>query len=236
MFYWMIKYIFVGPWIWLMGRPTFEGRENFPKTGAAVLAINHLGVMDWLFLPLRSPRKLSFLAKSEYFTTPGLKGRWYKFFFTETGQVPVDRSGSNAGDDAMNTGVRILNSGRLLGVFVEGTRSPDGRLYRGKTGAARMAMRAGVPIVPIGLTGTGDFLPEGKLLPRPTKIRVMVGEPLDLSPWQDRLGDREAEREITDEIMRRIQALTGQEYVHDTYGADEKKRLAAERDAGTSGT
>lgn len=228
MFYWALKYILVGPWITLIGRPTFEGAENFPKEGAALLAVNHLSIMDWLYLPVRSPRRIIFLAKSEYFTTPGLKGAWNRFFFSQTGQVPIDRSGADAADDAMNTGVRILNEGKLLGVFVEGTRSPDGRLYRGKTGAARMAMRAGVPIIPIGLIGTDKALPLDKKILRPAKIRIKIGEPLDLTPWKDRIGDRTAEREITDEVMRRIQALTGQEYVPDTYGADEKKRLSGQ--------
>lgn len=227
MFYWALKYFLIGPLLMLLGRPTFEGRQHFPKDGAALLAVNHLSVMDWLYLPLRAPRRIIFLAKSEYFTTPGLRGAWHRFFFSQTGQVPIDRTNASAADDAMNTGVRILSEGKVLGVFVEGTRSPDGRLYRGKTGAARMAMRAGVPIVPVGIIGTDKSLPLDKTLPRPVKVRIRLGEPVEMGPWAGRVGDRAAEREITDEVMRRIQELTGQEYVPDTYGADEKKRLAA---------
>lgn len=230
MFYWVLKYIVLGPWLFLAGRPTFEGGSNFPKDGAALLAINHLSAADWLFLPLRAPRRITFLAKSEYFTGSGLKGKFQRFFFAQTGQVPIDRTDADAATDAMETGARVLGECQILGMFPEGTRSPDGKLYRGKTGIARVALKSGIPIVPVGVIGTDRFLRADSHVPHRAKIRVRIGEPLDVSPWLDRIGDRDAEREITDEVMRRIQALTGQEYVPDVYGAEVKEKLSAERE------
>lgn len=229
MFYWLLKYIVLGPWLYLVGRPTFEGADNFPKEGAALLAINHLSAADWLFLPLRAPRRITFLAKSEYFTGTGLEGKLKRFFFAQTGQVPIDRTNADAATAAMETGARVLAEGEILGMFPEGTRSPDGKLYRGKTGAARMALKTGVPIIPVGLIGTDKFLGADSHVPRPAKIRVRIGEPIDVTPWLDRAGEREAEREIADEVMRRIQALSGQDYVPDVYGAEKKKQIHAER-------
>lgn len=230
MLYWLLKYIVLGPWFFLAGRPTFEGASNFPNEGAALLAVNHLSASDWLFLPLRSPRRLTFLAKSEYFTGSGLTGKFQRFFFAQTGQVPIDRTDADAATAAMETGARVLAEGQILGMFPEGTRSPDGKLYRGKTGIARVALKSGIPIVPVGLIGTDKFLGADSHVPRPAKIRIRIGEPLDVSPWLDRIGEREAEREVTDEVMRRIQALTGQEYVPDVYGADVKEKLDALRE------
>lgn len=230
MFYWLLKYILMGPWLYLFGRPTFEGAENFPEDGAALLAVNHLSAADWLFLPLRAPRRLTFLAKSEYFTGTGIEGKFKRFFFAQTGQVPIDRTNADAATAAMETGARVLAEGEILGMFPEGTRSPDGKLYRGKTGVARVALKAGVPIIPVGLVGTDKFLSADSHIPRPAKIRVRIGEPLDVTPWLDRVGEREAEREITDEVMRRIQVLSGQEFVPDVYGAAVKKQLEAQRE------
>ena len=230
MFYWLLKYIVLGPWVFLLGRPTFEGSANFPKEGAALLAINHLSASDWLFLPLRAPRRLTFLAKSEYFTGTGLSGKFQRFFFAQTGQVPIDRTNADAATAAMETGARVLAEGEILGIFPEGTRSPDGKLYRGKTGIARVALEAGTPIVPVGLIGTDKCLGPDSHVPRPAKIRIRVGKSLEVTPWLDRIGDREAEREITDEVMRRIQALTEQQYVPDVYGAEVKKKLDEQRE------
>ena len=225
MLYWLFKYVLIGPFLRLTGRPTFEGRENFPTTGPALLVGNHLSVADWLFMPLVVPRRVTFLAKSDYFTRPGLYGRLQKIFFAGSGQYPIDRTNADTAQAALDAGLEVLGRGDLLCIYPEGTRSPDGRLYRGKTGPARLALRAGVPIVPVGVIGTDRYVRQGSRRPHPTRIRVRFGAPLDLSPWADRVGDRSAEREITDEIMLRIQALTGQEYVPDVYGADEKRRL-----------
>ncbi|WP_333619216.1 lysophospholipid acyltransferase family protein [Dietzia sp.] len=228
MFYWLLKWVLLGPWLHLVGRPSFEGAENFPREGAALVAVNHLSASDWLFLPLRTPRRMTFLAKQEYFTKPGLYGAFQRFFFSATGQVPIDRSSADAATDAMETGIKVLESGEVLGMFPEGTRSPDGDLYKGKTGVARVAMRAGVPIIPVGLKGTDVFLSQDSLRPHPTKIRIKVGEPIPIEEWVDKVGDRAAERELTNLVMERIQELSGQTYHPDEYGAEVKKRLEAE--------
>ena len=227
MVYWLLKYVLIGPFLRITARPRVVGMEHFPSTGAALFVCNHLSVADWLFFPLVAPRRLTFLAKSEYFTRPGPIGRLQKAFFELSGQYPIDRTNADTAQAALETGERLLLGGDLLVMFPEGTRSPDGRLYRGKTGPARLAMRAGVPLVPVGLVGTGDYLPLDSTLPRPTRVTVRVGEPIDLSPWAGRVGDRAAEREITDLLMERIRDLTGQEYVPDVYGADMKQLLVA---------
>ncbi|GAA1052742.1 MULTISPECIES: lysophospholipid acyltransferase family protein [Dietzia] len=232
MLYWLFKYVIIGPFLRLTSRPVITGRENFPTSGAAVLVGNHESVADWLFTPLLLPRRVTFLAKSDYFTGTGIRGMLSRWFFAGTGQYPIDRTDADAAQAALNAGLEVLSSGQILCVYPEGTRSPDGRLYRGKTGPARLALRAGVPIVPVGVIGTGEYIRKVNRPHRRTRVRVMIGEPLDLTPWAGREGDRVAEREITDEFMRRIQALTGQEYVHDTYGAEMKKRYEAVRKSG----
>ena len=232
--YWLFKHVLIGPFLLLTSRQVVTGKENFPSTGAALLVGNHLSVGDWLFMPLLMPRRVTFLAKSDYFTGTGIKGMLSRLFFAGSGQHPIDRTNADAAQAAMDAGLEVLSEGEILCMYPEGTRSPDGRLYRGKTGPARLAMRAGVPVIPIGVVGTGAYisaLSKPRLRRRP-EVRVLVGEPLDISPWEGREGDREAEREITDELMRRIQALTGQEYVPDVYGADMKKRFDAIRASG----
>lgn len=230
----MFKFVLIGPFLRLTSRCVVTGRENFPRSGAALLVGNHLSVGDWLFMPLLMPRRVTFLAKSDYFTGTGIKGMLSRWFFAGSGQHPIDRTNADAAQAAMNAGLEVLNEGEILCIYPEGTRSPDGRLYRGKTGPARLAMKAGVPVIPIGVSGTTEYiraLTTFRFGRRP-EVRVMVGEPLDISPWAGREGDRVAEREITDELMRRIQALTGQEYLPDVYGAEMKKRFDTIRDSG----
>jgi 1-acyl-sn-glycerol-3-phosphate acyltransferase len=232
--YWLFKHVLIGPFLRLTSRQVVTGRKNFPAEGAALLVGNHLSVADWLFMPLLMPRRVTFLAKSDYFTGTGIKGMLSRWFFAGTGQHPIDRTNADAAQAAMNAGLEVLSAGEILCIYPEGTRSPDGRLYRGKTGPARLAMKAGVPIIPVGVTGTGEYI---RWLTRPNlgrrpEVRVMVGAPLDISEWAGREGDRAAEREITDEVMLRIQSLTGQEYVPDTYGADMKKHFEAIRESG----
>nr|WP_241729838.1 lysophospholipid acyltransferase family protein [Dietzia aerolata] len=232
--YWLFKFVLIGPFLRLTSRRVVTGRENFPRSGAALIVGNHLSVGDWLFMPLLMPRRVTFLAKSDYFTGTGIKGMLSRWFFAGSGQHPIDRTNADAAQAAMNAGLEVLNEGEILCIYPEGTRSPDGRLYRGKTGPARLAMKAGVPVIPIGVSGTGEYiraLTTFRFGRRP-EVRVMVGEPLDISPWAGREGDRVAEREITDELMRRIQALTGQEYLPDVYGAEMKKRFDTIRDSG----
>lgn len=232
--YWLFKHVLIGPFLRLTSRRVVTGKDHFPRSGAALLVGNHLSVADWLFMPLLMPRRVTFLAKSDYFTGTGVKGMLSRWFFAGSGQHPIDRTNADAAQAAMNAGLEVLAEGEILCIYPEGTRSPDGRLYRGKTGPARLAMQAGVPIIPVGVTGTGEYI-RWLSRPRPGRrpqVRVMVGEALDISPWAGREGDRAAEREITDELMLRIQALTGQEYVADVYGTDMKKRYDAIRESG----
>ncbi|WP_236828873.1 MULTISPECIES: 1-acyl-sn-glycerol-3-phosphate acyltransferase [unclassified Blastococcus] len=223
LFYWFLKFVAIGPVARLVFRPKVEGIENVPASGAAILASNHLSAADWIFMPLQLKRRVTFLAKAEYFTGTGVKGFLQRAFFAGAGQVPIDRSSASAAEDAIRTGIRILRDGQLLGIYPEGTRSPDGRLFRGKIGVARMALETGVPVIPVAMVYTSRRLPFGRSL---MKVCVRVGEPLDFSRYEGLAGDRFVERSITDEIMYEIMTLSGQEYV-DVYGATVKKSMDA---------
>ncbi|MGI8681429.1 MAG: lysophospholipid acyltransferase family protein [Mycobacteriales bacterium] len=225
--YWMLKAV-LSPILRLLFRPWVAGLENVPPTGGAILASNHLSFSDSVFLPLMVPRRVTFLAKSDYFTGRGPKGRLKKMFFRGIGQVPLDRSGGKASEGALRTALKIMRSGGLLGLYPEGTRSPDGRLYRGKTGIARMALAAGVPVIPVAMFDTNKMQPPGKLMPKIMRVGVLIGEPLDFSRYAGMEGDRLVLRSMTDEIMYEIMTLSGQEYV-DTYAAKAKAELAAAR-------
>ncbi|MCK0440977.1 1-acyl-sn-glycerol-3-phosphate acyltransferase [Gordonia alkaliphila] len=226
MWYYLFKYIFMGPLLWLMGRPKVEGLENLPPEGKVLLASNHLAVVDSFYLPLMSPRRVFFLAKSEYFTEPGLKGRFKKWFFSTSGQIPIDRSGASAAAGALTAGRRILDDGGVLCLYPEGTRSPDGRLYKGKTGLARMALESGTPVVPVAMINTDRINPPGTILPRPTRITIKFGTPLDFSRYEGMAGNRFIERAVTDEIMYALMRLSGQQYV-DVYAATLKNQPTA---------
>ncbi|HVK26458.1 MAG TPA: lysophospholipid acyltransferase family protein [Actinokineospora sp.] len=228
MVYWLMKWVFLGPLLRLFFRPRIEGAENIPADGGAMLASNHLAVSDSFFLPLKVSRRVTFPAKIEYFTEPGIKGRLKKWFFTGLGQIPIDRSGGSAARAAIDTGVRLLREGHLMGIYPEGTRSPDGRLYKGKTGIARIALEAGVPVVPVAMFGTDKANPIGSKMWRPYPIRIKVGKPLDFSRYAGLEGDRFVERSITDEIMYALMELSGQEYV-DIYAAKAKELEAAHK-------
>ena len=228
MFYHFLKYVVLGPILRLFFRPWVEGMENIPEDGAAILASNHLSFSDSFFLPLMVPRRITFLAKADYFTGRGLKGWFSRAFFTSIGQVPIDRSGGRASEAALRKALEILNTGELLGIYPEGTRSPDGRLYRGKTGIARMALEAGVPVIPVAMINTFDIQPPGKLIPRIMRVGIKIGEPLDFSRYQGMSGDRFVLRSITDEIMYELMLLSGQEYV-DCYASKAKADIAEAR-------
>jgi 1-acyl-sn-glycerol-3-phosphate acyltransferase len=223
LFYWFLKFVALGPALHVVIRPRAEGTASVPATGGAILASNHLSAADWVFMPLSLKRRVTFLAKNEYFTGTGVKGFVRKTFFTSAGQVPIDRSSASAAEDAIQTGQRILREGKLLGIYPEGTRSPDGRLYRGKIGVARMALESGVPVIPVAMVYSSRARPFGRKLPR---VRVVFGKPLDFSRYEGLAGDRFVERSITDEIMYEIMTLSGQEYV-DVYGATVKKSMDA---------
>ena len=209
MFYWLLKWVVLGPLLKLVFRPHTEGAEHVPDEGPAILASNHLSYADWLFMPLTLPRRVTFVAKAEYFTTPGLKGWFQKKFFSGAGQVPIDRSGATAAEGALAAAKRILGQGELFGIYPEGTRSHDGRLYRGKTGVARLALETGVPVVPVAVVGTDVVAPPGKKFGTVVRPVVRFGAPLDFSRYEGLENDRYILRSITDEIMR----LSGQEYV-----------------------
>lgn len=221
MFYWLLKWVLVGPLLKLIFRPYAEGTENVPEEGAAILASNHLSYSDWLFMPLVIPRRVTFVAKAEYFTTPGIKGWLQKTFFSGAGQVPIDRSSGTAAAGAIATGLKILGSGELFGIYPEGTRSHDGTLYRGRTGVARMALEAKVPVIPVAVVGTDVVAPPGKIYGSYTRPHVRFGKPLDFSRYQGMEDDRFVLRSITDEIMYEIMSLSGQDYV-DVYATKAK--------------
>jgi len=230
MFYWVVKAV-LAPILRLLFRPWAEGTENVPRTGPAILASNHLSFSDHFFAPLPLPRKVVFLAKSEYFTGRGIKGLFSKAFFSGVGQIPVDRAGGEASERALATGLRVLASGQLLGIYPEGTRTPDGRLFRGKTGVARLVLEARVPVIPCAMIGGFEFQPPGRITPQ-FKVRpgVRFGKPLDFSRYYGLESDRIVMRAITDEIIYEIMKLSGQEYV-DEYAARHKAALHAEKRA-----
>lgn len=228
MFYWLLKHLLLGPLMRLACQPQVYGAEHLPRCGGAILASNHLAVADSFFLPLVVRRRVTFLAKREYFTTPGLRGWFKRQFFSASGQVPIDRSSGSAAQAALDTGVRLLTAGNLLGIYPEGTRSPDGRLYKGKTGVARMALQAGVPVIPVAMVGTDKVSPRGTKMWRPHRVEVRFGAPLDFSRYAGLAGDRFVERSMADEIMYSLMELSGQEYV-DMYASSVKERQSPPR-------
>ncbi len=232
LFYWFLKFFALGPLLKVVFRPQTEGAENVPD-GPAILASNHLSYADWLFVPLTLPRRVTFVAKAEYFTTPGIKGWLQKQFFTGSGQVPIDRSGADAAAGALMSAKRVLADGGLFGIYPEGTRSHDGRLYRGKTGVARLALESGVPVIPTAVVGTDVVAPPGKTFGTITRPVVRFGKPLDFSRYEGMENDRYILRSITDEIMYEIMRLSGQEYVdkYATQAKEDAKRLDAEAKA-----
>ena len=235
MFYWFLKWIAIGPLLRVVFRPRVSGSENVPDEGPAILASNHLSYADWLFMPLTLPRRVTFVAKAEYFNSPGVKGWFQKRFFSGAGQVPIDRSGASAAEGAMTAAKRVLDEGELFGIYPEGTRSHDGRLYRGKTGVARLALETRVPVIPVAVVGTDVVAPPGKRFGTITRPMVRFGKPLDFSRYEGLENDRYILRSITDEIMYEIMRLSGQEYV-DMYASvakDESKKADQKKSAGT---
>jgi 1-acyl-sn-glycerol-3-phosphate acyltransferase len=209
--YWVMKVVLT-PVLTVAFRPRIEGIERVPRQGPALLACNHTSYLDWLFLPLVvRTRRISFLAKMEYFTRSGLRGSLQRWFFTATGQVPVDRSGADAAGAALRKAVELLREGRLVGVFPEGSRTRDGRLSRGRTGVARMAAETGAPVVPCAMVGVFDIAPPGTRVPRPRRVGVRFGEPMPAVTTSGRPATAEELRAWTDELMARIAALSGQE-------------------------
>ena len=224
MFYWFLKTVVLGPILKMLFRPWVEGADNVPESGAAILASNHLSFSDSIFLPLALSRRITFPAKMEYFTGSGIKGRLTRWFFKGVGQIPIDRSGGRASEAALQSGLRVLRKGDLFGIYPEGTRSPDGRLYKGKTGIARMALEAGCPVIPVAMIGTDKAQPTGQKVPNIMRIGIRIGKPLDFSRYEGMENDRFVLRSITDEIMYELMLLSGQEYV-DVYATSLKKNV-----------
>ena len=225
-----MKRIVVGPILKLLFRPWVKGLDNIPPDGPAVLVSNHLSFSDSIFLPVMVPRPVIFLAKSEYFTGKGIKGRLTAQFFKLSNQLPMDRSGGAASSSSLSAGMSILAEGGLLGIYPEGTRSPDGRLYRGKTGVAKLVLATGVPVIPVAMIGTDKVQPIGRKIPNIRRIGIIIGEPLDFSRYDGLADDRFVQRSVTDEIMYELMRLSGQEYV-DAYASGVKERLAASKAA-----
>lgn len=239
--YLFLKRIVVGPLFQLLFRPWAKGLENIPATGPALLVSNHLSFADPIFLPIAVPRQIHFPAKAEYFTGRGLKGRLVAAFLRVVGVIPIDRSGGRAATAALDVGAEILAEGKLFGIYPEGTRSPDGRLYKGRTGVARLAIVAGVPVIPVAMIDTDKWQPPGRVLPQwlvrvpgkrlPRILRpgVIIGKPLDFSRYEGMEKDRLVLRSVTDEIMYALMDLSGQEYV-DMYATKAKELLKQGKD------
>lgn len=224
MFYWLMKHWVVGPYLRTVFRPWVVGAEHIPERGPVIIAGNHLSVMDSFLMPLVIDRRVYFLAKSDYFTGRGLKGRLVRWFFEAAGQLSIDRSGGKASEASLATGLDVLRKGNVLGIYPEGTRSPDGKLYRGRTGVARMILEAQVPVVPCVMVDTEKLMPAGRIIPRVGRLGVVFGEALDFSRYYGLDGDRFVLRSITDEIMYELARLSDQEY-EDVYASSVKARL-----------
>lgn len=218
----------LGPPLLVWNRPRIYGAENIPKAGAAILVSNHQAVMDSFYLPLMVRRQLTFPAKKEYFTGTGVSGKIQKFFFSSVGQIPIDRESKDAGDTLQAAAEEVLARGDLFGIYPEGTRSPDGRVYKGRTGMARVAMATGVPVILTAMIGTRNANPIGTTIPRPAKVRIKISEQIDPHAWAREHGydpaSREAVRPFTDYCMQRLADMVGTQYV-DVYASDVKKSL-----------
>ncbi len=225
MAYFIIKNFILGPILQILFRPWVKGAKNVPNAGGAILASNHLSFSDSIFLPLKVRRPVTFLAKSDYFTGKGVKGALIRWFFKATGQLPIDRSGGKASEDSLNTGLGVLERGLLLGIYPEGTRSPDAKLYRGRTGIARMVLEAKVPVIPVAMIDTEKVQPIGSKYPKIRRVGVVIGEPMDFTRFAGMEGERAVLRAVTDLIVYNIMQLSNQEY-EDVYASTVKNRMA----------
>jgi 1-acyl-sn-glycerol-3-phosphate acyltransferase len=220
-----------GPALRMLARPEVTGAENIPATGPAIVASNHLSVIDSIFLPLMLERPLVFAAKSEYFTGTRLRDKAVAAYLRATNQLSVDRAGARAAQEMLEVALELLNSGELFGIYPEGTRSPDGRLYRGRTGIGWLALHSGAPVIPVAMVDTEKILPPGHRMPHPGRIGIRIGEPLTFEALVSQGAGARQRRAVTDEVVHAIQKLSGQEYVP-VYASTRKEELAAERAAG----
>ncbi|WP_370151004.1 lysophospholipid acyltransferase family protein [Streptacidiphilus sp. EB129] len=225
--------LIVAPLLKIFFRPWVEGMDNIPAEGPAILASNHLSFSDSFFLPALLKRRVTFIAKSEYFTGTGVKGKLTAAFFKGVGQLPVDRSGARgAGEAAIRSGIEVIERGELFGVYPEGTRSPDGKLYRGKVGGvARIALATGAPVIPVAMIDTEKLQPPGQVKPNfGVRPGIRIGAPMDFSRYHGMENDRFILRSVTDEVMYEIMRLSGQEYV-DIYATAAKRQIQDARKA-----
>jgi len=220
-----MKHWVIGPLLTTVFRPWVKGLENVPRTGPLIVVCNHLSFVDSVFLPLMIDRQMAFLAKSDYFTGKGIKGWFIRFFMTSAGQLPIDRSGGKASEASLNAGLQVLADGGVLAIYPEGTRSPDGRMYRGRTGVARIILEAHVPVIPAAVIGTEKVMPLGSNIPKVHRVGVVIGEPLDFSRFEGMESDRFVLRSITDEIIYEMNKLSEQEYV-DVYASTIRSQQA----------
>jgi 1-acyl-sn-glycerol-3-phosphate acyltransferase len=219
-----------GPFLRMLARSTVTGAENIPATGPAILASNHLSVIDSVYLPLLIPRPVTFAAKSEYFTGTRLRDKAVGAYLRATKQLSTDRTGARAAQEMLEAALALLQSGELFGIYPEGTRSPDGRLYRGRTGVGFLALHSGAPVIPVAMVGTEHILAPGQRLPRPGKIEIRIGEPLDFAEFRGQPAGARQRRAVTDDVIQAIQKLSGQEYVP-MYASARKEELAAAKAA-----
>ena len=215
--------VVIGPVLHALGRPRVTGLEYIPASGPAILASNHLSFIDSMYLPLMVSRPVVFPAKAEYFAAKGPLGRIWAAYLRSTNQLEMDRSDANSAQATLEAAAGILRRGDLFGFYPEGTRSPDGRLYRGRAGLGWLALNTGAPVIPVAMIGTRKMLPPGAPVPRPTRIDIKIGKPLEFGHL---VGDppAKARRIIADEVMRAIADMSGQEYVHE-YASDVKAKM-----------
>jgi 1-acyl-sn-glycerol-3-phosphate acyltransferase len=209
-----VSRVLAGPFLHLLGRPEITGEEHIPRTGGAIVASNHLSIVDSIFLPFMLDRPLTFAAKSEYFTGGKRPGQLFAAaYLRATKQLSVDRDSARSAQDTLQAALKLLQAGELFGVYPEGTRSPDGRLYRGRTGVGWLALASGLPVIPAAMVGTDRVLPPGRTIPQLHRVGIRIGEPMTFDGYRDKGPPAQARRAITDEVMKAIQALSGQEYV-----------------------
>ena len=229
-----ISRVLAGPFLYTLWRPEIVGSEHIPASGGAILASNHLSIVDSIFLPLMVDRPVTFAAKSEYFTGTRPIDRLTGAYLRATNQISVDRAEARAGLEMLDAALGLLRQGALFGIYPEGTRSPDGRLYRGRPGVGWLALNSGLPVIPVAMSGTDHVLPPGHKVPRVGKIKIRVGEPLTFESAKTLPSASRQRRAITDEVMNAIQALSGQEYVA-MYASVRKEELAAQRNGAGPG-
>jgi 1-acyl-sn-glycerol-3-phosphate acyltransferase len=227
-----VSRLIAGPFLRMLARPQVTGAEHIPATGPAILASNHLSVVDSIFLPLMVQRPVTFAAKSEYFTGTRLRDRVISAYLRATNQLSTDRAGARAAQAMLDAAMELLQSGQLFGIYPEGTRSPDGRLYRGRTGVGYLALNSGAPVIPVAMIGTERILPPGHRVPRPGKIEIRIGEPLSFDEFRGQPAGARQRRAVADEVVRAIQKLSEQEFVP-MYASVRKEEIASQ--AATAG-